>query len=633
MRHCDATECDSILRVNATIATFCLAVATALAATAGVPEVQSNDNRRSAGHLASGVLTCRLEVREGVWNPEGKDGPQLPIEAFAEEGHQPSNPGPLIRVVAGTRVRVVIRNLLAATLTVHGLGAHKGADAPSFIVAPQQAHEVEFQPARPGVYLYWASTAGSELEKRTAIESQLSGALVIDAPGTDSRADRIFVLGHWNEPGDPKATPPRPDRQAHVINGKSWPHTERLTYPVGQSIQWRWINGTDEAHPLHLHGHYFMVDAKGDEKSWAALSRANHRRAVTQTIQPGTSMDLSWLPERSGNWLFHCHILFHIAPELRLTPDAIDAHHEEHDASRHMAGLVLGITITQPKPAPVPTRAQPHRLRLVVGERAGVDLHGDPGLGYQLAETEAEPRDGLGKFTAPGPPIVLKRGQPVEIAVENRLKQPTSVHWHGIELESYYDGVPGWGGDGQQITPPIRPGETFVAKFTPPRAGTFMYHTHFNDYIQLSTGLYGPMIVTAPDQQFDPEFDKVFVLSRGGTDDEKDPFLINGSTSPPPVELLAGKRYRLRFIGITPGPPLEITLERNGQPEAWRPVAKDGADLIGRGRMEAAKLTLFPGETYDFEFQPAATGEFRLKAVNSFFKLQTIAPFQLRKLR
>jgi FtsP/CotA-like multicopper oxidase with cupredoxin domain len=47
--------------------------------------------------------------------------------------------------------------------------------------------------------------------------------------------------------------------------------------------------------------------------------------------------------------------------------------------------------------------------------------------------------------------------------MENRLPQSNSVHWHGIELESYYDGVPGWAGEGRQVTPPIRTGETFVA--------------------------------------------------------------------------------------------------------------------------------------------------------------------------
>jgi FtsP/CotA-like multicopper oxidase with cupredoxin domain len=350
---------------------------------------------------------------------------------------------------------------------------------------------------------------------------------------------------------------------------------------------------------------------------------------VTQTLTSGSTMDLSWLPQRSGNWLFHCHILFHVAPELRLTPSGAD-HHADHAGAEHMAGLVLGLTI-RPKAAEASTAAAtPHRLRLVVGRREGVDLHGDPGLGYQLAEVNPGPSDKLGAFTAPGPPIVLTRGEPVEIAIENRLPQATTVHWHGIELESYYDGVSGWGGDGRQMTPPIRPGETFVAKFTPPRAGTFIYHTHLNDYVQLSTGLYGALIVVEPGRRFDPEVDKIFVLSRGGTDDEKDPFLINGSASPPSLPLGAGKRYRLRFIGITPAPYLAVTLRRNGQPVLWRQVAKDGAEWRGRTALSRATVNVFPGETYDFEFVSRVTGELQLSAVQPFFKLETVEPISVR---
>jgi len=102
-----------------------------------------------------------------------------------------------------------------------------------------------------------------------------------------------------------------------------------------------------------------------------------------------------------------------------------------------MAGLVLGIAVTSSKSASV--AAQPLRhLRLAVGQREGVDLHGDPGLGYRLEDDLAPAdRNSAGAFTAPGPPIVLTRSQPVEIAVKNQLGQATSVHWHGIELESY----------------------------------------------------------------------------------------------------------------------------------------------------------------------------------------------------
>ena len=53
--------------------------------------------------------------------------------------------------------------------------------------------------------------------------------------------------------------------------------------------------------------------------------------------------------------------------------------------------------------------------------------------------------------------IVLTRGEPVEITLINRMTEPTAIHWHGIELDSYYDGVPGYGGQPGKITPPVDP--------------------------------------------------------------------------------------------------------------------------------------------------------------------------------
>jgi manganese oxidase len=80
--------------------------------------------------------------------------------------------------------------------------------------------------------------------------------------------------------------------------------------------------------------------------------------------------------------------------------------------------------------------------------------------------------------TIPGPPLILTRGQPTAIRVVNQLPEPLAVHWHGIELESYYDGVPGLSGSGQQLLKPIAPEGSFVVKLTPPRAGTFIYHPY-----------------------------------------------------------------------------------------------------------------------------------------------------------
>ena len=69
-----------------------------------------NDNRSHAGSLRDGVLTIHLEAHPASWYAEETDGPGLPVYAFAEEGHQPQIPGPLIRVPEGTEVRATVRN-------------------------------------------------------------------------------------------------------------------------------------------------------------------------------------------------------------------------------------------------------------------------------------------------------------------------------------------------------------------------------------------------------------------------------------------------------------------------------------------------------------------------------------------
>ena len=92
------------------------------------------------------------------------------------------------------------------------------------------------------------------------------------------------------------------------------------------------------------------------------------------------------------------------------------------------------------------------------------------------------------------------------------------MHWHGMELDSYYDGVHGWSGAGARVTPIIKPGATFVVRFTPPRTGTFIYHTHLHDHRQLPAGLYGALLVVDPgiETSFDPATDHVFVIGGGG---------------------------------------------------------------------------------------------------------------------
>ena len=567
------------------------------AATATSAEIQANDNRAAGGRMQDGVLHLQLAIVEATWHPE-LAGPERRVLAFAEEGHAPSNPGPLIRVREGTTVTVTVANRAAAALTIGGLHDRTQPSAPVAVAAGATA-TITFHAPAPGTYFYWA-THGEPFETRTGPDSQLNGALVVD-PAEGATPDRVFVISHYQSEGPTGL-------DSYVINGRSWPDTERLEYRVGETVRWRWVNPSSSQHPLHLHGQYFRVVKDGDNQVEIARPAATPSLVVTENLQIAKTLVMEWTAREAGRWLLHCHILFHVIPDNRLPlpqwyPEYGDLPHEQH-----MAGLVLGINVTGAAAATAPA-ATPHRLTLRAAERPGVWSETEglkvPGLGYALGD---EP------VTAPGPALLLTRGEPAEITVVNQLKHSTSVHWHGIELESYYDGVPHWNGDDRRRTPPIEPNQRFVARFTPPRAGTFMYHTHFNDFVQLSSGLYGVLIVTEPGRPVDPALDHTFIVSRGGVSDEKAPVLVNGAVSAPPVRLRRGATHRLRLAGITPVQTVRVRLMEGSSVARWRLLAKDGATLSGAAETDrVADLQLSPGETYDFAITPNRPGTLRLE--------------------
>jgi FtsP/CotA-like multicopper oxidase with cupredoxin domain len=176
--------------------------------------------------------------------------------------------------------------------------------------------------------------------------------------------------------------------------------------------------------------------------------------------------------------------------------------------------------------------------------------------------------------------------------------------------------VPGWGGDDRRVTPPIKPGETFIAEMTPPHAGTFMYHTHWHDDVQLTSGMYGPLIVTEPEKPYDPATERMVVLSaRPLAPDVADALLINGSAKPASLQMQVGTTYRIRMINITPNAVnYSVLLTSGGQPIEWRCIAKDGFELPATQSMTTRELlSLAVGETRDFEFRPETPGELQIE--------------------
>ena len=89
--------------------------------------------------------------------------------------------------------------------------------------------------------------------------------------------------------------------------------------------------------------------------------------------------------------------------------------------------------------------------------------------------------------TVPAPLIRFREGADVTLNVTNRLKEDTSIHWHGLLVPFHMDGVPG------VSFPGIKPGETFSYKFAVPQSGTYWYHSHSG--LQEQMGHYGPLII------------------------------------------------------------------------------------------------------------------------------------------
>ena len=573
-----------------------------------LPEVQANDNRRGAGAMSGDTLVLRLVAQRARWYPEGEDGVYVDTEVFGEEGGPPQVPAPLIRVKTGTTIKASIRNATTdSTLWVHGLLSRPVEGRPDSLgVAPGETKTVTFAAGAPGTYVYGANLGIFEDIER----EQLIGAFVVDSSGTVP-PDRVFVINVWGEDVDSTFY-----RNVLAINGKSFPYTEPITATTGDTIRWRWVNGSFREHPMHLHGFYFTVNARGTFRS-DTTSEVNQRRtAVTEAMTPVSTFTMTWVPERDGRWLFHCHIAHHSTAHYGRLELPHDGHMTSADPAEHMAGLVLGIDVKAAPGWKQAARDNPRSLRLFV--REGPKLGRAPrARGYAVEYSDGTPADSLTHVG--GPTLVLTRNQPTDITVINQLREPTAVHWHGLELESYSDGVSGWSGHQGHLAPLIAPRDSFTARLTTPRAGTFMYHTHLNDIEQLSSGLYGALIVREPRDPFDPSTDHVFVMSWDGFNGDENFMLVNGDSVAAPMTWRAGSTHRIRLIVIGAGGRVRATLAQDSTVMKWTPVAKDGADLPMSQRVArpADVRGMESGETADFEFTPPKRGDYVLTMLMS----------------
>ncbi len=211
----------------------------------------------------------------------------------------------------------------------------------------------------------------------------------------------------------------------------------------------------------------------------------------------------------------------------------------------------------------------------------------------------------------PGPTIEAQVGDVLEIHVTNHLPEATVVHWHGLRIPAVMDGT-------ERVQHPIAPGETFTYRFRVPDAGTFWYHSHFNETVQLERGLYGALIVRAPDE---PVFDADRTFLLDDVELEK-----NGEIKPPGwwIESHDGREGSIRLVNGRQEPDVRMAA---GQIERWRFVNAASAryvrlsvggrpfSIIGTGGglipapLTATEVLLAPADRTEIAVGPFAEGE------------------------
>ncbi|MBD0327824.1 MAG: multicopper oxidase family protein [Pyrinomonadaceae bacterium] len=215
----------------------------------------------------------------------------------------------------------------------------------------------------------------------------------------------------------------------------------------------------------------------------------------------------------------------------------------------------------------------------------------------------------------PGPIIKAQKGNTLVIKVKNNLSEPTTIHWHGIRLPAPMDGT-------DSVQKPIEPGEAFEYQFVVPDAGTFWYHSHYNETVQVERGMYGALVVQ---DKADPVVDgeKVIMIDdmKLSADNaftepswflpriierhdgrEGDTLLINGQENPL-IEMHAGQVERWRFVNASSA--RYFLLQFEGR--VFKIIGTDGGLLEAPIVVTEALIT--PGERLDIVVGPFHEGE------------------------
>ncbi len=239
--------------------------------------------------MVDGFKVYEVTCTEGPWEvTPGQSVPAMMYNGMV--------PGPEIRVTEGDKVRVICKNEMTQSTSIHfhGVRLPNSMDGVPFItqdpIKPGEVFTYEFTVTNPGSHMYHSHHNAAE-----QVTKGLMGAFIIEPKNksVDPAYDAEYTM-ILNDSGI-----------GLTINGKGFPYTQPIVAKLGQTIRVRYMNEGLLIHPMHLHGMPQTVFAKD------GYNLSNPYLADTLTVGPGERYDVTILCDLPGIWAYHCHILTH----------------------------------------------------------------------------------------------------------------------------------------------------------------------------------------------------------------------------------------------------------------------------------------------------------------------------------
>ncbi len=234
-------------------------------------------------------------------------------------GYNGSSPGPTIEAVEGDRVRILVTNKLNEPTSVHwhGIILPNGMDGVAGLnqraIPPGETFKYEFTLKQNGTFMYH-----SHSDEMVQIGLGMEGFFIIHPrDGDNPPIDRDFAifLHEWRVPMGAKTPIPFEmlDFNLFTFNSVLYPTTESLVVKTGDRVRIRFGNVMMSTHPIHIHGHEFLVTRKGGKR----LPPAAQSSEVTVLVAPGETRDIEFIADNPGDWALHCHKSHHVMNQMQ----------------------------------------------------------------------------------------------------------------------------------------------------------------------------------------------------------------------------------------------------------------------------------------------------------------------------